>query len=228
MVATERVERRRSLAYSTHTGTRDITERIDDWTLLPPIAIVYAFLLAFSNVGFWIVGLVLFTPVAGVLTTLVVLREKGAAIGEWDRNFMLCTATSVTIVLSAMGLAGILVTYLQPSSYDVSEQGLFFSWATDFDALEYPRHEYFERARLAVAWTSLSVLAYMTIAVGGRLIVTIYTLGGGSSPSPSTVNTAASAEASSTLRKIRRSRLDIRHGLGWIFALWIPRPTRKQ
>ena len=26
----ERVERRRALVYSTHTGTRDITERVDD------------------------------------------------------------------------------------------------------------------------------------------------------------------------------------------------------
>ena len=30
LVATERVERRRALAYSTHACTRDITERIDD------------------------------------------------------------------------------------------------------------------------------------------------------------------------------------------------------
>ena len=30
MVATERVKRRRALAYSTHACTMDITERIDD------------------------------------------------------------------------------------------------------------------------------------------------------------------------------------------------------
>ena len=190
------------------------------WTVLPPIALVYAFLLAFSSVGFWIVGFVLFTPVAGVLTTLVVLREKGSTIGDWDRKFMLCTATSVVIVLSALGLAGIVVTYLQPSSYDVSEQGLFFSWATDFDALGYPQQEYSERARLAVAWTSLSMLTYMTLVIGGRLIGTIYALGGGSSPSPSHVSTAAaSTESSSPLQKRRRSRFDFRPRLAWLSGL---------
>ena len=39
------------------------------WIVLPPIALVSAFLLAFSNVGFWIVGLGLFTLLAGVFTT---------------------------------------------------------------------------------------------------------------------------------------------------------------
>ena len=74
------------------------------WIVLPPIAFVYAFLLAFSNVGFWIVGLGLFTLLAGVFTTLVVLRDKDVRIGDWDRKFMLCTAVTVTIILSALGL----------------------------------------------------------------------------------------------------------------------------
>ena len=103
-----------------------------------PIALVYAFLLAFSNVGFWIVGLGLFTLLAGVFTALVVLRDRDVSVGEWDRKFLLCTAVAVTIVLSALGLAAILATYLQPSTYDVSEQGLFYSWTIDFDALGYP------------------------------------------------------------------------------------------
>ena len=69
------------------------------------------FLLAFSNVGFWIVGLALFTLLAGVFTTLVVLRDPNVSVGEWDRRFLLCTAVTVTIVLSASAW----VRYLRPT-----------------------------------------------------------------------------------------------------------------
>ena len=188
------------------------------WTVLPPIALVYAFLLAFSNVGFWIVGLGLFTLIAGVFTTLVVLRDRDISISEWDRKFLLSTAVAVTIVLSALGLAAILATYLQPSSYDVSEQGLFYTWTMDFDALGYPADEYFERARLAVTWSSLTTLAYMVIVIGGKLIVTIYRLGGGDPAISPTAAAVVSAEGPSPRRKTRRSRVDLRHWPGWITA----------
>ena len=188
------------------------------WTVLPPIALVYAFLLAFSNVGSWIVGLGLFTLIAGVFTTLVVLRDRDISITEWDRKFLLSTAVAVTIVLSALGLAAILATYLQPSSYDVSEQGLFYTWTMDFDALGYPADEYFERSRLAVTWSSLTTLAYMVIVIGVKLIVTIYKLDGGNSANPAVATAVAPSEAPSQRRKTRRSRVDLRHWPGWITA----------
>ena len=179
---------------------------------------LYTFLLAFSNVGFWIVGLGLFTLIAGVFTTLVVLRDRDISISEWDRKFLLSTAVAVTIVLSALGLATILATYLQPSSYDVSEQGLCYTWTMDFDAFGYPADEYFERARLAVTWSSLTTLAYMVIVIGGRLIVTIYRLGGGDPSISPTAAAVVSAEAPSPRRKTRRPRVDLRHWPGWITA----------
>ena len=111
----------------------------------------------------------------------MVLRDEDISISGWDRKFLLCTTVAVTIVLSAIGLAAILATYLQPSLYAVSEQGLFYSWEVDYDALGYPAEEYFERSRLAVVWASLTTLAYMVIVIGGKLIVTIYRLDGGGS-----------------------------------------------
>ena len=186
------------------------------WIVLPPIAFVYAYLLAFSNVGFWIVGLGLFTLLAGVFTTLVVLRDKDVSIGEWDRKFLLSTAVMVTIVLSALGVAAILATYLQPSLYAMSDQGLFYSWDIDFDALGYPEDEFFERSRLAVAWASLTTLAYMVIVIGGKLIVTIYRLDGGDSSIPASATAVAPVEASLQQRPSRRSRVDVRYWAGWI------------
>ena len=196
------------------------------WIVLPPIAFVYAFLLAFSNVGFWIVGLGLFTLLAGVFTTLVILRDKDVSIGEWDRKFLLCTAMAVTIVLSAIGLFAILATYLQPSLYAVSEQGLFYSWDVDYDALGYPPEEYFERSRLAVVWASLTTLAYMVIVIGGKLIVTIYRLDGGDSSITAAAAAVAPVEDSLPQRTKRRSRVDARYWAGWITDHRIFQPLR--
>ena len=213
--------------YSGPAGGKSVYSRAA-WIVLPPIAFVYAFLLAFSNVGFWIVGLGLFTLLAGVFTTLVILRDKDVSIGEWDRKFLLCTAVAVTIVLSAIGLFAILATYLQPSLYDVSEQGLFYSWDIDFDALGYPGEEYFERSRLAVVWASLTTLAYMVIVIGGKLIVTIYRLDGGDSSIPAAAAAVAPVEDSLPQRTKRRSRVDVRYWAGWIADHRIFQPLRNR
>ena len=197
------------------------------WIVLPPIAFVYAFLLAFSNVGFWIVGLGLFTLLAGVFTTLVVLRDRDVSIGEWDRRFMLCTAATVIIVLSALGLGAMLATYLQPSSYAVTDQGLFYSWEMDFDALGYSADEYVERSRLAVAWASLTTLSYMIIVIGGKLIVTIYRMGGGDSSVAPSAAAVATGEPSLRQQPTGRSRLDMRRWAGCIVGLKVLRPRRR-
>ena len=194
--------------------------------MIPPIAFVYAFVLAFSNVGFWIIGLGLFTLVAGVFITLLVLRDENISVGGWDRKFLLCTAVAVTIVLTAIGLAAILATYMQPSLYAVSEQGLFYSWEVDFDALGYPAEEYFERSRLAVVWASLTTLAYMVIVIGGKLIVTIYRLDGGDSSIAAAAAAVAQVEDSLPQRTKRRSRVDVRYWAGWIAGHRILQPLR--
>ena len=201
--------------YSGPAGGKSVYSRAA-WTVLPPIAFVYAFLLAFSNVGFWIVGLGVFTLIAGVFITLLVLRDEDVTIGGWDRKFLLCTAVAVTIVLSAIGLAAILATYLQPSLYAMSEQGLFYSWVIDYDALGYPAEEFFERSRLAVVWASLTTLAYMVIVIGGKLIVTIYRLDGGDPSVAASVSAVSLAENTSPQRTTRRSLLDVRYWAGWL------------
>ena len=193
------------------------------WVVLPPIAFVYAFLLAFSNVGFWIVGLALFTLLAGVFTTLVVLRDPEISVGEWDRRFMLCTAVTVVIILSALGLGAILVTYMQPSSYAVTDQGLFYSWEMDFDALGYSADEYVERSRLAVTWASLTTLAYMLVVIGGKLIVTIYRLGGGDSSMAASASAVVTDHSTLQQRTGRRSRLDLRYWAGCLVNLRVVR-----
>ena len=198
------------------------------WTVLPPTAFVYAFLLAFSNVGFWIVGMGLFTLLAGGLTALLVLRDSDLTVSEWDRKFLLSTVAAAIIVLSALGMGAILATYLQPSAYDVSEQGLFFSWATDFEALGYPAEEYFERSRLGVTWASMTTVFYMVIVIGGRLIFTIYRLDDGDSPKHQAAAEVVSDEPPRSKRKSRRSWVDFRYQPGWISGFKLIRPNRSR
>ena len=151
-----------------------------------------------------------------MFTTLVVLRDKDVSIGEWDRKFLLCTAVAVTIVLTAFGLAAILATYLQPSLYAMSEQGLLYTWEVDFDALGYPADEYLDRSRLAVVWASLTTLAYMVIVIGGKLIVTIYRLDGGDSSVASSATAVAPVGEPLPRSTKGRLRIDVRYWAGWI------------
>ena len=198
------------------------------WTVISPIAFVYACLLAFSNVGFWIFCLGLFTVLAGVFMALVVLRDKGISVGEWDQRFLLWTAVTVTIVLTVLGAAAILVTYLQPSLLAVADQGLFYSWDIDFHALGYPPDELAERFRVGIVWASLASLAYMVVVIGGKLIVTIYRLDSGDSANPAAATEPAPVETSLRQRPSRRSRVDVRYWAGWIAGHRIFQPLRNR
>ena len=110
------------------------------WIVIPPIVFVYVFILAFSNVGIWIYGLILLTLSAGAFITLVVLRDDDVRVSDWDRKFLLCTTVAIVLVLSIASLATILVGWMQPSSYP-DGQGLFYPSDLDFDALGYSPDE---------------------------------------------------------------------------------------
>ena len=75
-----------------------------------------------------------------------------------------------------MGIAGLLIVYLEPSALAVSDHNLVRSWDINFFALGYPPVELAERLRAGFAWSALTGLSYMLIVVGGHLIVTIYRL----------------------------------------------------
>ena len=189
------------------------------WIVLPPMAFVYAFILVFANIGLWIAGLGLFTLLAGIVATLVVLRDKDVSIGEWDRKFLLCTAVALVTILAALGVVAILVSYAQPSSYPDTALGLFSSWEKDFDALGYSADEYHERSRLAAAWASLITLAYMVVVVGGKLIVTIYRMDGGDSAMPMAAGVVTNRTQPQRPRSLSRSNL--RYWAGCIVGLRI-------
>ena len=209
--------RLRTWQHSSRSGEKNIYGRTA-WIVLPPVAFVYAFILAFANIGLWIAGLGLFTILAGAVTTLMVLRDKDFRIGEWDRKFLLCAAAAVVIMLAALGIAAILIAYAQSSSFPETEMGLFYSQEKDYDALGYPANEYPERSNLAAAWASLITLAYMLTVIGGKLIVTIYKLDGGDSARPIAVPARVLAGARPQRQAARHSRFDLRYRAACFFG----------
>ena len=178
------------------------------WTILPPVVLVYAFQLAFSDLGTWIAGLAVFTVVAGVMVTLLVLRDGNVSIGEWDRRFLLTMAVTVTIVLSALGVTAVMFTYAEPSLISVSERSLIFSWGIDYDSLGYPEAELHERFRVGVVWVSLVSIIFMVLVLGGNLVLTIHRMNGGNA-----AGATAAAVATADAATLRRRRSSIRRHL---------------
>jgi hypothetical protein len=203
--------------YSDPSGRKSVYSRAT-WIVVPPIAFVYAFILVFSNVGIWIFGLVLLTLSAGAFITLMILRDDDVSIGDWDRKFLLCTTVAVVIVLSVIGLATILVAWMQPSSYP-DGQGLFYPSDLDFDALGYSPDEFGTRSTLSVIWACVATFVYMVIVIAGKLIVTLYRLGGGDSSVAASAAAVAPGDAILLQRTRKRSRLYLRHWRGLVSVL---------
>ena len=194
------------------------------WVVLPPVGLVYACILALSNVGAWIEFLLLLTVLAGVFTMLAVLRDQAVSLSEWDRKFLLGTAVAVTIVLTILGSAAILAAYLEPSLLAMPGHTLLHSGDIDFNALGYPPEELTARFRVGFVWASLAMSAYMVFVIGGNLIVTIYRLGGGESAQPATDTALAGTGVSLPPEPSRRARVDARYWAGCLAGLRTFRP----
>ena len=153
------------------------------WIALPPLAFVYVCGLLFCYVGTWLYLLEVFPVLAGVIVAILVLRDESVRFGERTRWLLIQTSIAITIVLTTVSLAGMVVVYWDPSLLFVPDHTLIRSWEVDFTALGYAPQEFEERARIGVVWSSLAAIIYMVVAIGGSLAVTIYSKGNGDSAS---------------------------------------------
>lgn len=189
------------------------------WVAVPPLVLVYACNLIFASVATCFALLAVLPVIAGVLLTLLVLRDKEAAVSEWERRFLLHAALGVTVALTVLGGMAIMVFYWNPSLLSQpNHTTLFISSKIDFDALGYPEAELMDRYRIAATWSSLSILVYMVIVLGGNLIVTIYRLGSGgeTGPAEATVSEAVTVPPKRAKRRSNRSQVDARYQPGWL------------
>lgn len=162
------------------------------WVVLAPLAFVYCCVMVISNVGSWI-HLTVVLPVLGVVfITLLVLRDPMVTPRERDLRFLLWAVITATIVLAALGGAGILTLYLAPSSLPQPDHNLLYSWDIDFTALGYTQDELTERLHLGFLWVALSNFVYIVVVVAGNLIVAVYRRASGSGSQPAVVHSGLS------------------------------------
>ena len=147
------------------------------FTTLPSILFVYINTVLFSNTGSWIYFLIVLTVLFGALVCIIALRDEEVRLSEREARFLLQAALGVTVVLVLLGIAGMVIGYLEPNLYTIGDHNLLHSWQIDWDKLGYPQEEFVERLRLGYVWMVMAVIAYMTVIVGGYLLVTVYRCG---------------------------------------------------
>ena len=106
--------------------------------------------------------------------TLLILRDQHISFSEWERRLLLQAAVVTTIVFATLGGVATIVIYIEPSFLSVPDHTLLRSWNIDFERLGYSMDELTDRYRLGAAWSSLAILVYMVVAVGGSLLVAIH------------------------------------------------------
>ncbi len=143
------------------------------WTTLPPCLFVYANILLFANVGAWIFFLITLGVIFGAFTAILAFGDRRVALSDWEAKMALVAAVAVIILLCAVGAAGTLVTYIDPSPIAIPDHNLLWSWEINWERLGYPQSEWIERARLGFLWMAVSAIAYLATALGGYLVVSI-------------------------------------------------------
>ena len=151
-------------------------------TSFVPLIVVYAACLLLTGLGTWIYLLLVFSILGGSFMALLILRDKTVSFTLWERRLLLQAALTVTIILTAMGGALVIIMYLYPNALAIPDHTLIRSWEIDFDALGYPKDELMDRYRIGAVWSSLATIVYMVVSLGGSLLITIYRLGESDQP----------------------------------------------
>ena len=153
-------------------------------TSFTPLILIYAACLLLTGLGTWIYLLLVFSILGGSFMALLILRDETVSFTQWERRLLLQSGLAVTIVLTAVGGALVVIMYLYPSMMAIPDHTLIRSWEIDFAALGYPKDELMERYRIGAVWSSLATVVYMVVALGGSLLITIYRLGENEQPDP--------------------------------------------
>ena len=140
------------------------------WAAIPPVLLVFAFSLAFSNFGVLLYLSCMLPILAGVLTALGIVHDKRPTLTEQDRKSFLWTAAALFVVLSVVNGAAIVAVQLLLGWIVLPDRSLFYSWEIDYGAWGYSSSDLGERLRLGALWASLASLGYTVFVVGGHLV----------------------------------------------------------
>ena len=142
------------------------------WTTLPPILFAYATIAVFTNLGVWMSFMVIHGVLFGVFTTIVALKDPDMSLGDVD--FFLKAAILVITLLTATGVLGVLVAYLEPGvMVTISEFRVIPLRTVRAEELGYTPEQGVQLLRIGSVWMSLANVVYLVTIVGGYLLVTI-------------------------------------------------------
>ena len=146
---------------------------------VPPLGLVYLVAFFLFCLGAWIYLLAVFAVMGAVVMGLLVLRDKKVNFTEWQLRLLLQSTAGFLIVLTAIGGMATIILYMEPSVLSVPNHTLIRSWEIDFDVLGYSMSELMDRYRIGAVWSSVATIAYMVIALGGSLLLSIARYGSG-------------------------------------------------
>ena len=149
------------------------------WTALPSAVILYAFVMVFSNVSVWIQLSVLLPVVAAIFIALLVVNEPSINPSERDRQFLLSTTVTFSIISTLLGAGTIMAIYVSPDLPSVlPDHNLVRSWELDFAAMGITRAEALDRVNLGYMWHAMYVFAYVVFILGGNLLIAMFRMRG--------------------------------------------------
>ena len=196
------------------------------WATLPPLAFVYLCMLFISCAGAWLYLLEVLPILGGVIVAISVLRDDSVKISVWAKRFILQVTIAITIVLTALSLAGMVVIYWEPSLQFVPDHTLVRSWEISFDELGYSHEEFLDRSKISTLWSSLAAIIYMVVVVGGSLVVTTIKKDPQDSDKPAAAPVPEAASPASRKRQTKRTRVDARYRPGWLAGHRIMKPVQ--
>ena len=143
-------------------------------TTLPPMLFVYAIAIIISSHSMWIYNLIVFGILFGAFTAIMAFNDPDVQLSEWEVKWVPIVTIQVIVILCLCGVAGVVVTYLEPSLVIASARhNLLWSWESWSVALGYPESEFIERFKVGTVLMSLATIMYLATVVGSYLVVTI-------------------------------------------------------
>ena len=145
---------------------------------IPPLGVVYAVILVFTNFSVTVQLAVVFAVLPMAFSLLLVFRDEAVTFEDQDRRALFSALVTAACVSSTVGIAVIMAIYLSPDFPAVlPDHNLLASWKLDFAALGYTREEALDRVNLGYLWHAVSLLVYVACVVGGRLFIELHRMG---------------------------------------------------
>ena len=153
------------------------------WVTIPPAFFVYAVVIVTSNASVSIQLSILIPALALCFAGLLILGDPSLRPSERDQRILFPAAVALAIVSSVAGMIVVISVYVSPDLPSVlPDHNLLSSWEIDFDELGYSREEALERVNLGYLWHAMCVLVYMSVVLGGNVLVAFYRMADPRSP----------------------------------------------